>query len=73
MSAQPDLSLSTGNYTNITRLASPRCPTRPCKQETLENYMFRVMQLISGTDRIHTVFEHHEIVEVSRYRTHNYI
>ncbi|VBB34310.1 unnamed protein product [Acanthocheilonema viteae] len=45
-------------------MCSLRCPKRPCKQETLENYMSRVMKLISGTDRIHTVFENHEIIEI---------
>lgn len=64
MSIRSDFSSSSENYANTVRMASHRCPTRPCTQETLEHYMSRMMQLMTGTNRIHTIFKHHEIVEV---------
>ncbi|VDO37467.1 unnamed protein product [Brugia timori] len=64
MSQQTDFSLSSENYVNTMRMAPLRCPLRPCTQQTLEHYMSRVMQLMSGTNRIHTTFEHHEIIEI---------
>nr|CRZ23129.1 Bm9015 [Brugia malayi] len=64
MSQQTDFSLSSENYVNTMRMAPLRCPLRPCTQQALEHYMSRVMQLMSGTNRIHTTFEHHEIIEI---------
>ncbi|EFO14181.1 hypothetical protein LOAG_14344 [Loa loa] len=64
MSIRSDSPTSSENYGNTVRMSSLRCPIRPCTQEMLENYMSRVMQLMSGTNRIYTVFENYEIIEV---------
>lgn len=52
------------NYANIVHMASMRCPRRPCKQHTIENYMSRAIESMAGLVRIHTIFEDYEIVEV---------
>lgn len=49
---------------NTVRMATMRCPRHSCEQETVEQYMERLLRLMSGTERIHTVFEHFEIIEV---------
>lgn len=47
------------------RLASRRCPSLPCTQQRLEDYMSRVMPLLRGRmNQISDIFEYHEVVEI---------
>ncbi|VDN05936.1 unnamed protein product [Thelazia callipaeda] len=54
------------NYVKVKRLNLPRCPSHPCSQQKVENYMKRIMQTISGKSpkRIHSYFEHDEVLEI---------